>query len=413
MKATIITIGDELLNGQTIDTNSAFIAKELNKIGITVFQKWAISDDENEIKEALKNATQKTSIIIFTGGLGPTNDDITKKTLASYFNVGYKRDEETLAHVAQIFAQRNKPFLAINEAQADVPTNCTVLFNASGTAPGMWFDDNGVKIISLPGVPNEMKHLMTVQVIPRLLEAFTLPIIIHKHIQTVGIGESFLAEKIKDIEAEMPENVKLAYLPNFAKVHLRITGKGENEIELEKLTSLYHKLIADRVAEHVYSLDERSQIQVVSDLLIEKKKKIALAESCTGGYLSQLFTSVAGSSGYFDGGAVVYSYDLKHKFLGVSNDLLNSVGAVSEECVEAMVKGLLNVSTADIGVAISGIAGPSGGTEDKPVGTVWIAVGNREKMISKKHQFFKNRNINIECSVVMALEMVRVFLMKE
>ena len=413
IKAIIITIGDELLNGQTIDTNSAFIARTFNNIGIAISERIAISDDANHIIQTLNNCKGKAAVIITTGGLGPTKDDITKKTLANYFGVGMKRDAQTHSHVKEIFEKRNRPFLKVNEEQADVPENCHVLFNDMGTAPGMHFHENGMHYFSLPGVPFEMKYLVEHRVVPVLQSAYQLPKIIHKHIQTVGLGESFLADKIADIENELPNAIKLAYLPSFGKVHLRLTGMQGENANLEKEMETFQTRIAERLEEYVYALDERDLNQYIHDVLTERKLQLSLAESCTGGYVAHLLTKNPGSSLYMHGSVVTYSYEMKKRILLVKDETLEKYGAVSEACVREMAAGLILTTGVDVGIAISGIAGPGGGTDDKPVGTVWIAVGNRDKIVSKCFQFYKDRMVNIESSAVASLEMLRRFIKTE
>ena len=416
MNAIIITIGDELLNGQTIDTNSAYIAKALNKIGVSVVERIAIGDDVKQILDTLKMSAEKAGIIITTGGLGPTNDDITKKAIATYFGVGFKRNLETLHHVEMFFKSRNRSMLDVNREQADIPENGEIMFNKMGTAPGMYFYESGIHYFSMPGVPYEMKYLTDAEVIPRLKHMIELPVIEHFYIQTVGVGESNVAERIKEIENNLPENIKLAYLPSFGKVMLRLTGKVATEKERESLQVEMKDIqtaIAAIIKENVYSVDETPLAEVLGTLLRDKKLMLSAAESCTGGYIAHLLTSISGSSSYFHGSVVTYSYEMKVEILGVSMNILEKYGAVSEETVRAMVVGLLEKTKANIGIAVSGIAGPTGGTPDKPVGTVWIAVGNKDKINSKKYLFGKERMVNIEYSAVKAMEMCRNFVLLE
>lgn len=416
MKAIIITIGDELLNGQTIDTNSAYIAKALNKIGVNVHERIAISDDEQHILNTLKYASEKVNIVITTGGLGPTKDDITKKTIAKFFGVGFKRDEKTLDHVEAFFKSRNRPMLDVNRQQADIPANGSVMFNKMGTAPGMFFLEKGVAYFSMPGVPYEMRYLTDVEMIPKIMEHFKSPEIIHLFIQTVGVGESFIAQKIEAIEDQLPKYIKLAYLPSFSKVMLRLTGKAGEGIPADKLRIDMQKIqgeIAALLEPNVYALTDQSLPEILGVLLKSKKLMLSAAESCTGGYIAHQLTSIPGSSEYFHGSVVTYSYEMKEEILGVSMKTLEKYGAVSEETVREMVTGLLNRTKANIGVAVSGIAGPSGGTAEKPVGTVWIAVGNKQKIVAKRFMFGKERLVNIEYSTVNALEMCRKFVEEE
>jgi nicotinamide-nucleotide amidase len=406
MLAEIITIGDEILIGQIVDTNSAWMASKLNEEGISVKQISSVSDNREHILIALAEAATRADIILITGGLGPTKDDITKKTLAEYFNVGLVLNADVLANVESIFKKYNRPLLEVNRKQAEVPENCEVISNNNGTAPGMWFNDKGKIYVSMPGVPFEMKYMMEEEVIPKLKMVLTLPVIIHKTILTVGEGESFLAEKIADIEDSLPANIKLAYLPKMGQVRLRLSAYGENEAELkDKIDAFAHKIV-EQVGINVVAQEDIPLEKVVLKYMAEKGLTLTTAESCTGGYISHLITQHAGSSQVFLGGVVSYSYELKESILGVKNETLWQHGAVSSETVKEMVEGALFKFKSDYAVAVTGIAGPGGGTEDKPVGTVWIGVANANKTLMKKFTFGNKRLQNIERTAVAAFFML-------
>jgi nicotinamide-nucleotide amidase len=406
MLAEIITIGDEILIGQIVDTNSAWMASKLNEEGISVKQISSVSDNREHILTALAEAATRADIILITGGLGPTKDDITKKTLAEYFNVGLVLNADTLTNVERIFKKYNRPLLEVNRKQAEVPENCEVIMNNNGTAPGMWFNDKGKIYVSMPGVPFEMKYMMGEEVIPKLKAVLTLPVIIHKTILTVGEGESFLAEKIADIEDSLPANIKLAYLPKMGQVRLRLSAYGENEAELkDKIDAFAHKIV-ERVGINVVAEEDIPLEKVVLNYMADRGLTLTTAESCTGGYISHLITQHAGSSKVFLGGAVSYSYELKESILGVKNETLWQHGAVSRETVKEMVEGALFNFKSDYAVAVTGIAGPGGGTEDKPVGTVWIGVANANKTLMKKFTFGNKRLQNIERTAVAAFFML-------
>ncbi len=412
INASIITIGDELLIGQVIDTNSAFIAQELNKIGVWVKRRVAVGDVREEIWKALDNEAAVSDIILITGGLGPTKDDITKPLLAEYFSGKLIMHEATLAHVTYLFEhvfKRPMPLLEVNRKQAEVPDVCTVLKNDVGTAPGMLFEKNGRIFISMPGVPNEMKFIMQRHVLPMIKEKFELPYIGYKTLMTVGIGESFLAERLKNFEQALPSLIKLAYLPNHGMVRLRLTAQGEKQ-QIEKLLEENFNILKQQV-EDVMAIDEDITFEILlGRLLKDKHKTVTTAESCTGGYIAHLITSVAGSSEYFKGSVVSYDNSIKENILHVNNETLNAVGAVSEETVQQMITGILNVMKADYAVAVSGIMGPGGGSAEKPVGTVWIAVGNHIKTETKKMNFRFDRKRNIELTGINALYLLCSFI---
>ncbi|TSD66655.1 competence/damage-inducible protein A [Inquilinus sp. KBS0705] len=412
MLAEIITIGDEILIGQIVDTNSAWMAARLNEEGIRVKQISSVSDDKQHILKALAEAALRADIILITGGLGPTKDDITKKTIAEYFHVGFVLNQDALTNVENIFKKYNRPLLDVNRKQAEVPENCEVILNNNGTAPGMWFNQGGKIYVSMPGVPFEMKYMMEEEVIPKLKSVLKLPVIIHKTILTVGEGESFLAEKIADIENELPSYIKLAYLPKMGQVRLRLSAYGDEAAALQAKIDEFAARIVERVGINVVAMEDMPLEQVVLNTMAEKGLTLSGAESCTGGYIAHLITQHAGSSQVFLGGAVTYSNQLKESVLGVEHDTLTEFGAVSEQTVKQMVKGALLQFKSDYAVAVTGIAGPGGGSAEKPVGTVWIAVANANKTVVKKFTFANKRAQNIERSAVAAFFML-ITLLKE
>lgn len=406
MLAEIITIGDEILIGQVVDTNSAWMGQELNKIGMRVKQITSVSDEATHIKKALDEAQQRADVILMTGGLGPTKDDVTKLTLADYFNMPLRRDEATLAHVAEIFARLNRPMIEANERQADVPDGCTVIQNKNGTAPCMWFEVNGKIFVSMPGVPFEMMYLMEEEILPRLKTAFNLHAIQHKTILTAGLGESFLAQQIADIEDKLPEHIKLAYLPKLGQVRLRLSGTGADEMSLSSEINYFAQQIMERIAKHVVIDQDIALEKAILDKMEAHGLTLSTAESCTGGYISHLITQHAGSSAVFEGGAVTYSYDLKESILGVKHETLTTYGAVSEQTVKEMAQGAITRFKTDYAIAVSGIAGPGGGLPGKPVGTVWIAIANKHSVKAKLFTFGSKRIQNIERSAMAALTML-------
>lgn len=406
MLAEIITIGDEILIGQIVDTNSAWMAAELNKIGVKVKQITSISDEAQHIVKALEEAQSRAEIILITGGLGPTKDDITKLTLAKYFNMPLRLDEETLAHVKEFFDKLNRPMIEVNIKQAEVPDGCTVIKNKNGTAPCMWFEHHSKIIVSMPGVPFEMKYLMGDEIIPRIKERFKMPFIFHQSILTAGLGESFLAEQIADIENALPDYIKLAYLPKLGQVRLRLSATGIDENQVLTDVAYYTKQIVERIEKYVVLTEDLPFEKAVLNLMNKHHLTLSLAESCTGGYVSHLFTQHPGSSSVFQGGAVTYSNDLKQFVLGVSGATLASFGAVSEQTATEMAQGAVKNFRTDYAVAITGIAGPDGGTPEKPVGMVWIAVASKTEVKAKMFKFASQRFQNIERSAMAALMML-------
>lgn len=407
MKAEIITIGDEILIGQIIDTNSAWMARELNNIGINVIQITSVPDSHEAIIDGLANAAARADVILTTGGLGPTKDDITKIALCDFFKTHLIFDTGSFNNIERIFLVRGYKMTETNRKQAEVPACCEPLLNEDGTAPGMCFRKNGKIFVSMPGVPFEMKGLMTTRILP-LLKPLSNKVILHKTIWTHGVGESFLADKIQEWESKLPVGFKLAYLPQPGIVRLRLSATGisrealETDME-EQISSLY-----SLVSEYIFGEDEDNLETVLGKLLKEMHLTISTAESCTGGYIAHLITSIAGSSEYFKGAVVSYSNEVKIEALGVKSETLDLHGAVSRETVIEMAEGVKSALKTDCSIAVSGIAGPDGGTPDKPVGTVWIAVTTPfGETVAKKFLFGDNRERNIRRSALAALDMMR------
>jgi len=409
--ASIITIGDELLIGQVIDTNSAWIAQELNKIGISVKQRTAVGDVKEDIVEALNQESKRASIIIITGGLGPTADDITKPLLCEYFGGKMVMHQPTLAHVTNIFENvLKRPMIERNTLQAMVPDVCTVLLNEKGTAPGMLFEKEGNIYISLPGVPHEMKWIMQNHVIPLIPTKFSTGFIEHKTLLTFGIGESFLAEKIASTEAELPAHIKLAYLPNSGMVRLRLSAFGFNQEELLASLSTHFEALKLAVGEYLVKDQDIPMETIVANLLKEQKATLSTAESCTGGYIAHLLTTSPGASKYFTGSVVCYDNRIKTSLLQVPERVLLTEGAVSETTVKQMATAILNLMNTDYSIAVSGIMGPDGGTPEKAVGLVWIAVASKTAIHAKAFNLRYDRSRNIIMTATNALNMLRMLI---
>jgi nicotinamide-nucleotide amidase len=408
--AELLTIGDEILYGQIVDTNSQWMSVALSNAGIKVVRKTSVGDIEQEILAALAEAEKRVDIILITGGLGPTSDDLTKPCLAKYFNCDLKLNQEALEEVTEFFKQRGRELTDINRQQAWLPDCCEKITNQMGTAPGMWFNRNGKIFVSMPGVPHEMKRMMSDLVVPRLKETFNTPVIYHKVIRTVGQGESFLAEKITDWEKALPSHIKLAYLPGLGEVKLRLTCHGNSLQQLEKEAELITEKLKERIGQFIFGYGEDPLEVVIGKTLRDKKLTLSVAESCTGGYLSHLITSVPGSSEYFLGSMIPYAYEIKMRQLGVKPETLENYGAVSEPTIIEMANIVRAKFNTDIGVATSGIAGPGGATPDKPVGTVWIAYSDKHHTITKKLQLTKDRMINIRLASVAVLNLIRMSL---
>ncbi len=414
LNATIITIGDELLIGQVIDTNSAFIAQALSKIGIPVTQRIAVGDSKDTITEALDTASKKSSIVILTGGLGPTADDITKPLLNEYFGGKMVIHEPSLAHITHIFETiHKKPMIERNRKQAEVPDVCEVLFNEKGTAPGMLFIKEGVHYFSLPGVPHEMKWLIETKVIPLLQKKFKTDYILHKTLLTAGLGESFLSELIAPFENALPSSIKLAYLPNFGMVRLRLTGTGKDENALEKLMQTQFEKLQEAVKDYLVTNADEPMEMVVGNLLKQRNQTVATAESCTGGFIGHLLSKHAGSSKFYTGGIISYDNRIKTEFLEVPPTILQTVGAVSKEAVEQMAIAVRAKMNTDYSISVSGIMGPSGQTDEKPLGMVWVGVANRERVVSKVFYLRFDRQRNIEVTANQAINLLRLLIINK
>jgi len=413
MNSEIITIGDELLIGQVIDTNSAWIGQELSKIGVTVIQKTSIGDTREAILDALHKASKQSSIVILTGGLGPTKDDVTKHTLCEFFQTHLVQNDKVLEWVTSIFTMRNLPMLESNNQQAMVPENCEVLWNRNGTAPGMWFKVKDVIYISLPGVPFEMKTIFTEEVIPKLLQQFQFPTILHRTILTCNLGESFLAKRIENLENGLPAHIKLAYLPSVGMVRLRFSAYGNNLPNLEnELTAIIEKLYK-LIGNYIYGEGDDNLAEVIGKLLLQSKKSLATAESCSGGYIAHQITSIPGSSAYFKGAIISYDNAVKIEQLQVPAQIIELQGAVSEACVSTMANNVRKLLKTDYAIATSGVAGPGGGTQEKPVGTVWIAVSSEKETKATVFNFGDNRERTIQRTAIQGLDMLRKLLLQE
>jgi nicotinamide-nucleotide amidase len=410
MRAALISIGDEILNGTTINTNASWISTQLQPLGVDITEVLAISDNAEHILSTLSRYVGNMDIIVITGGLGPTKDDITKKTLCTFFNSTLEFHPDIYEKLKAAFEKRNIPFTENNRDQAMYPHNCEILPNSLGTAQGMLYRKDGSVIVSLPGVPFEMKGLMTEQVMPKLREAFSFPQIVNRYFMTSGISESFLAKQLEPLESMLPAHIGLAYLPSPGYVKLRLTARGQDEgpllAELDELSAVMRTLLGKAIfAESAISLEEH-----IGNLLLAAKKTLGTAESCTGGKIAHKLTSIPGSSAWFVGGVIPYSNHLKSNMLQVPEATINTYGAVSEETVSAMLDGALQLLGTDFAIAASGIAGPTGGTPEKPVGTVWIGVAGHGQKVIRKHFFNKNREINIEYACMFALHELRLLL---
>lgn len=408
VKAEIIAIGDELLYGQIMDTNSHWISQELDLVGVKVVRKTTVGDNRTDILTAFAEAEKRADLILITGGLGPTQDDLTKPLLAEYFGCEIREVPEAVEAVTDFFRRRGREITPLNILQGHLPTCCTYVPNEVGTAPGMWFEQNGAYWMSMPGVPYEMKKLMKDFVLPKLPHIFKLPVIYHKVIKTVGIGESWLADLIKDWENALPEHIRLAYLPSPGHVKLRLTAFGTDRLELEQQVAQQIELVMPLINNYVYGYDEETLESAIGKLLKSAGKTLALAESCSGGYISHLVTSIPGSSNYFNGSVVPYHNQFKQNLLGVKAETLNSHGAVSEETVKEMAEGVRKLFGADFGLSSSGIAGPDGGSAEKPVGTVWISCSGEGFTEAKKLQLTQDRMLNIQLTGVAVLNLLRI-----
>ena len=404
----IITIGDEILYGHILDTNAKWLSKNLNELGVKTNKISTIGDNYIQIKDILQSSIKENDIIILTGGLGPTNDDITKKCLNDFFKGNLISDKNTLSHIKKIFKKRNLDLTKKNRDQALVPDNCKVLHNKYGTAPGIAFEKDNKLVISLPGVPYEMKSLFENKCSQIIKQKFSLSIIHHRTIKTVGIGESWLSDLISEWEKNLDNTISLAYLPSIGRVKLRLTGRGNNLNKIKSAIDKEEKKVVPIIRKYIYGFDNEELESCVGNLLIKNKKTLSIAESCSGGYLSHLVTSIPGSSKYFSGSIVAYSNNIKINNLNVNKKNIEKFGAVSKEVVEEMATNVRKKFNSSIGISTSGIAGPSGGTENKPVGTVWIGYSDKNKTLSKKLLLTNRRDINITLSSIGALNMARL-----
>ncbi len=401
--AHIITIGDEILYGQILDTNAQWMSQHLDSIGIKVTQRLTIGDVKEEILNTLKYAEERADIVLITGGLGPTEDDITKPCLAEYFGVDMQLNMQALAEVTAMFKRFKFELTPVNKQQANLPTNCTMMPNSLGTAPGMWFYENDTVFASMPGVPFEMKGLMTSYILPKLKEQFELPVIYHRVVRTIGIGESWLADKIKPWTDSLPTNIGLAYLPSLREVKLRLTTSGNSLEQLKNEVDDQIEILKKYAGKYIFGYNKDTIELAVGEILATNKETISTAESCTGGYLAHMLTSVPGSSTYFKGSIIAYANEIKTEHLGVSQTTLTIHGAVSEQTIIEMAEGIRTKFNTTYGIATSGIAGPDGGTDEKPVGTIWIAIATPTGTHTKLLSLAKDRKLNIQASAKSAL----------
>ena len=408
----IITIGDEILIGQIVDTNSAWMSVKLNKAGFRIAQITSIHDDANHIVNALNDALGRADVVLFTGGIGPTKDDITKHTLTEYFETKLVFDENVLRNIEELLKNRQRAMNELTRSQAMVPESCTVIQNPVGTAPITWFDKNEKVVVSMPGVPYEMKTAMTNEIIPRLKARFKTPAIVHRNVLVSGYPESALAIKIADWENALPTDIHLAYLPNYGIVRLRLSGISDNELSMEFSINQQIAALKDILGEAIVYEEDLPLEKIIGLKLGESNETIATAESCTGGNIAHKITSIPGSSAYFKGSVVAYSNEIKNRLLGVDEELISAHGAVSREVVEAMALGVKKLMKTDYAIATSGIAGPDGGTAEKPVGTVWIAIAYDNEISSKMYNFSTIRKQNIDRSTqsafLMLLEQIKL-----
>ncbi|PRX53189.1 competence/damage-inducible protein A [Flagellimonas meridianipacifica] len=408
MQAEIITIGDEILIGQIVDSNSAFIAKELNKIGVSVYQITSVEDDRDHILQSLHQASERSSLVILTGGLGPTKDDVTKQTLCEFFEDELVRDEGVLQHIENLFAKYiSTPISDLNRNQALIPSKATVLHNAYGTAPGLWLKKGETSFVSLPGVPFEMKRLVLDQVLPRVIETYDRPHIIHTTLLTYGLGESAIAERIEEWENNLPYHIKLAYLPNLGRVRLRLTAKGRDKEKLEKEINEKVEQVYPSIKDIYYGIEEDGAIEErVANLLTKKGMTLSTAESFTGGKIAEELTSIPGASAYFKGTVVSYATETKINVLGVPSELIEKHSVVSEEVAISMARNVKNILNTDFAIATTGNAGPSKGDSDEDIGTVFIAISTPECTFAEKFTMGNHRERIVKKSVNKAFELL-------
>lgn len=410
MKAIIISIGDELLIGNTLNTNSHWLGQQLTQLSISVHAHWSIADKKEDIKSTLRLAESLADVILITGGLGPTNDDLTVETLGEYFQKDLVYHDEVWQNIRNFYISRNRPVHEPSKKLAYLPSNAIVIPNTQGTAPGSIYWEQNKLIASMPGVPYEMKAMMELTVIPFIKKHFKLPYIIHSHIYTAGVGETTLSDALVEFEKNLPEHFSLAYLPSVGKVRLRLSGHGENEAELKNESEQLRDKIIEAIQPYVYSTNEPLLEKAIGDLVKSKGLLIGTAESCTGGYISHLITKIPGSSDYYKGSIISYSNEIKMSALGVQAATLEQYGAVSEETVSEMLSGALKNLDVDVAIAVSGVAGPDGGSEEKPVGCVYIGIANSHEQYIRRCQFTNNRERNIEMTAINSLVMLKKFI---
>jgi nicotinamide-nucleotide amidase len=411
--AELITIGDEILFGQTLDTNTQWMSIELDKIGVRIVRKTTIGDTEEEILNIFAESESRADIILITGGLGPTSDDLTKPCLAKYFNCELKMHAKALQDLSAFFESRGRELKELNRMQAELPICCEYIPNEIGTAPGMWFHRNNKTFVSMPGVPHEMKRMMELFIVPKLMDTYAMPVIHHHMIRTVGIPESILAEKIRAWELALPAHIKLAYLPTLGEVKLRLTASGDDEAAMKAETKKLADALQAIIGQYIYAHGADSFESYIGNILRMQNLSLAVAESCTGGYVAHAITGISGSSDYFKGAIIPYSNEIKINLLGVKESTIETFGAVSEETVAEMAARVREKFKTDIGVATSGIAGPTGGTPDKPVGTIWIAYADANRTVCKKLQLTKDRMLNIRFTTTAVLNLIRLNLPKQ
>lgn len=412
MLAAILTVGDEILIGQVVDTNSAWLGQHLSEIGVTVKKSWSVADTHEEITLGLKQSLAEADIVFMTGGLGPTKDDITKKAIADFLGVEMFFHQDTFDRIKRIFDRMGRTMSAAHDDQCLMPVGTQILTNSKGTAPGMLFRHEGKMIISMPGVPYEMKAIMTEEVLPMLVAQVDTTIV-HKTILTTGVGETTIENELSDIISTFPSYLKIAYLPSLAQVRLRLSATGRDKTQLNNTVEDFANQITEKLGEVIYGYGDSSLEKEVALLCHEKNIKLGMAESCTGGHIASKIVSIPGSSAFFIGGFVSYSYESKVHLLHVNPSTLTTYGAVSEETVKEMVNGAIDALKVNVALSVSGIAGPDGGTPEKPVGTIWICVGNKENKVTYLLKAGKDRSKNIEIASIYALNLLRKFILAQ
>lgn len=412
MLAAILTVGDEILIGQVVDTNSAWLGQHLSEVGVTVKKSWSVADTHEDITLGLKQALAEADIVFMTGGLGPTKDDMTKKAIADFLGVDMFFHQDTYDRIKRIFERMGRAMSVAHDDQCLMPVGTQILTNSMGTAPGMLFRHEGKMIISMPGVPYEMKAIMTEEVLPMLVAQVDTTIV-HKTILTTGVGETTIENELSDIISTFPSFLKIAYLPSLAQVRLRLSATGIDKTQLNNTVEAFANQIIEKLGDIIYGYGDSSLEKEIALLCHEKKINLGMAESCTGGHIASKIVSIPGSSAFFSGGFVSYSYESKVNLLHVNPVTLITYGAVSEETVKEMVDGTIDALKVDVALSVSGIAGPDGGTPDKPVGTIWICVGNKENKVTYLLKAGKDRSKNIEIASIYALNLLRKFILAQ